>query len=466
MKKILLYLSADTIDFKIDIPTCYDTLYNDYIGGGGGNAGNKLFLSATKSYLENVDLENTIYYSVLKKNFFISNKSIDEINSSYKAIVLPQANIFSNSKRERIYLSGFTETIKKLKIPVYVTGVGAQAKDYGDIYKLYYSIRNVAIEFCNAVYHTGGEFSLRGYFTKELFNMFGFKSAVVTGCPSIFQVGRNFQIIETKVKQNELKPVINGYSNFLYNNTVYSAFKRYNAIYIDQSEFIRILYDESYISEIKKSRKYIHKLIDTYTIRGLNLIADGKMKLFYDIPIWESFIVSNNFNFSFGQRIHGNLISIINGIPAVVVAHDSRTKELAEYFEIPNICNVKKYDDIYEIYQEMDYKNFNKNFSKKYDIFNKFMLEHGLRQNDIEPNKNNKIDLNNFVFPQNKNLQYVNEFKDLLKNSRYKVVEQLNMVKKNMLLLPYDIKEEFMKILYKYVYYFQESQKKGNNKID
>lgn len=460
MKKILLYLSADTVDYQIDTPAYYDTLYNDFVRGGGGNAGNKLFLNATKNYLEDVDLENTIYYSINKNNFFICNKSIDEINASYKAIVLPQANIFSDSKRERMYLIGFTEAIKKLTIPVYVTGVGAQAKDYGDIYKLYYSIRSIAIEFCNAVYRTGGEFSLRGYFTKELFNMLGFGNAVVTGCPSLFQVGRDFQIEETKVAQKDLKPVINGYSKFLYNNFIYSAFKKYNAVYIDQGEFIQLLYDIEFAKYIKKTRKNVRKLINNYTIRGLNLVLDDKIKLFYDIPIWRNYILSNNFNFSIGQRIHGNLISIINGIPSVVVVHDSRTRELAEFFEIPHITNINKYKDIYEIYQDMDYKRFNKNFAKKYDIFNKFMLEHGLRQHNIEPFDNIDIDLNKYTVPQNINLQYIKDLRDTINKTEYRTWECVNNLKKRMILLPYRSKEYFKRDFYKYLY-LQEIYWKG-----
>ena len=452
MKKLLLYLSADTIDFNMDNPTCYDSIYNDFVEGGRGNVGNKFFLSATKSYLEDVDFVNTIYYSCLKKNFFISNKSFDEINSSYRAIVLPQANVFSVSKEAIAHLIGFTEVLKKIKIPVYVTGVGAQAEDYGSIYELFYSIKQVAVEFCNAVYRTGGEFSLRGYFTKELFDLFGFKSAVVTGCPSIFQVGRNFQVNKKKITQDDLRPTINGYANFLKNDVIFSAFEKYGAIYLDQSEFIRILYDDSYFTNEHLDKKNIKVLINKYSINGLKLLSEDKIKLFYDIPVWKDYLIKQGFNFSLGQRIHGNIISIISGIPAMVVAHDSRTKELAEYFEIPNISNIKKYHDVYEIYLEMDYKRFNKNFSSKFDIFNKFLLEHNLRQHDIQAEVNNAIDISKYDFPQSKNLQYMKDVAALLEKSQYKIEEQINGYMKYAVGIPYELKQHLKKKLYKHKY--------------
>ena len=43
-----------------------------------------------------------------------------------------------------------------------------------------------------------------------------------------------------------------------------------------------------------------------------------------------------DFDFSFGTRIHGTIAALLAGTPAVVLAHDSRTLELARYFDIPH----------------------------------------------------------------------------------------------------------------------------------
>jgi polysaccharide pyruvyl transferase WcaK-like protein len=42
-------------------------------------------------------------------------------------------------------------------------------------------------------------------------------------------------------------------------------------------------------------------------------------------------------NFSFGARLHGNIVAMQCGVPALVVVHDERTRELAECLALPHV---------------------------------------------------------------------------------------------------------------------------------
>lgn len=44
-----------------------------------------------------------------------------------------------------------------------------------------------------------------------------------------------------------------------------------------------------------------------------------------------------NISFAFGTRFHGNMVAMHNGIPALWVTHDSRTKELTDFLHLPSI---------------------------------------------------------------------------------------------------------------------------------
>ena len=53
-----------------------------------------------------------------------------------------------------------------------------------------------------------------------------------------------------------------------------------------------------------------------------------------NVPSWLEHLAG--FDFSYGTRIHGNIAAILAGTPAYVLAHDSRTAELADFHAIPH----------------------------------------------------------------------------------------------------------------------------------
>ena len=63
------------------------------------------------------------------------------------------------------------------------------------------------------------------------------------------------------------------------------------------------------------------------------LIRQNRVRFFLDPKTWFAHLA--NYDFSFGTRIHGNIAALLAGTPALLLAHDSRTLELADYHEIP-----------------------------------------------------------------------------------------------------------------------------------
>lgn len=51
-----------------------------------------------------------------------------------------------------------------------------------------------------------------------------------------------------------------------------------------------------------------------------------------------------NYDFSMGMRFHGNIIAMQNGLRALFVVSDSRTRELTEYFGLP-VLEAKEFDE-------------------------------------------------------------------------------------------------------------------------
>ncbi|GHU16200.1 hypothetical protein FACS1894163_05100 [Spirochaetia bacterium] len=390
MKKLLIYHNkSKSTDRRILEPTDYHSLWNEY-RNDKGNSGNKLWLQTIVQCLTSPDI---VY------DYLTDGLTSEVINSEYDAIIAPRGNMFGI---DRIYteLQRLTNEFKKIRIPIYIVGVGAQAPDYKDINWLYLNIKKDAADFINTVYETGGEFGLRGYFTKELFDKLGFKDAAVIGCPSMYQMGKNLTVQNSKVARNDFKPLLNGNIRYLQYPKIEKVFNDHkDSVFMDQDQFIEILYSSEFQEKNNMSKKNIKELMNKYSTAGINLLCEGRIKLYYDVPTWFNFITQRGYNFSFGQRIHGNIAPILNGIPAVVHYHDSRTRELAEFFNIPMIDKIPKNKDLYDIYLDADYTRFNKEFESKFENFKNFLAKCNITESTDNKEAFKKIQ-NNIVFDE------------------------------------------------------------------
>lgn len=146
--------------------------------------------------------------SEIELDYMKSNYGQDYINANYDMIVFPTANIFGTH-----YIQGlerYTDFFRKIKIPVYVIGAGIQCNSYDDISDLAAKLKETVGEFISAVYQTGGEFALRGYATKEFLDLIIKNTAVVTGCPSLYQNGRELKVNTEKVEKEKFRVALNG----------------------------------------------------------------------------------------------------------------------------------------------------------------------------------------------------------------------------------------------------------------
>lgn len=364
-KKILLLYDNRELDRQVLRPVNYETFEAEWIKQNGGNSGNKLFNTAVEQYLTKEDI-GYAYYT--------GSESVDEINERYDMAIFTTANIFNAHPRIRKELDVFAETIGKFKIPVYILGCGLQCASYDEIGSLAEEIGESARAFLKAIYRTGGELAVRGYATKEFLDKVMPNTAVVTGCPSFYQRGSRLQIPNRKVSEELFKPAINGNLKYLKQIGMLRVFEEYkNSIYMDQDEFAQVLY---FHNDRKNSNTA--ELVRKKTLCGVQLLSEDRVRLIYDVPVWLSWFQEQDISFSCGSRIHGNIAATLAGIPAMVMYRDARTRELAEFFELPNSSQYHDKKSLYEIYQEADYTKFNRNFADKFKTFEKFMVSHGI----------------------------------------------------------------------------------------
>ena len=365
MKRILIYYPPNKLgmsDFAITDYTKLHERVKKELNGKFPNVGNKVWLQGITSVITTQDCVYEFGYQEIPEEI---------INQKYDCVLLPLANCFYAGWMK--YMKVRTQHIKKLKVPVYVIACGVQADSYDDINTLVDEIREPATEFIQAVYNTGGQFALRGYFTAEFFEKLGFHDAVVTGCPSLFQMGV-LQIPTSKVKETDFKATINGTFKLPINHR---DIEKSN--FICQNTYGNLLYDPEYFENNPYTIRRVLRDIRRGDYEMVKAIADQRIHLFVDTQQWMSYFVQNNISFSFGSRIHGTVMPILSGVPALLYSCDARTREMAEFFDIPYIMQEQeeKYD-IYELYMKTDYSKFNKNFVKRYEAYEKFLEKCGI----------------------------------------------------------------------------------------
>lgn len=328
------------------------------------NVGNRLWFQGIMSAIDTGENQYA---------FLSDCMTTEKINAEYDFIILPMANIF-NIKFHG-YLELLAQTFSRIKIPVYVIACGAQAENYDALDLLINKIGELSKQFIGAVYNTGGEFALRGAFTKEFFDRLGFPSAIVTGCPSMYQLGKDFVAANPLGSKDPIVPVFNGEIPPLKELMEYYP----DSLFTDQG----VLWKELYFTQNDSpSFRDMIAFYCNYSIFHAELLSKDRICLIPDMNNWWNFLKRSGFNYSFGSRIHGNIMAILSGIPATVAVIDSRTQEMADFFNIPYVNHISGHvytpEELTTLYAQADYTKFNRTYQEKYTVFADFLTEHGI----------------------------------------------------------------------------------------
>lgn len=336
------------------------------------NVGNLLFGQSVHRMLSTPETE------IVPNNYMtgragIDDKLINQINEEYDHFVVPLANAFRPSFRSN--LQRLTRVISGLDIPVTVVGVGSQhnlsgARDIDD------PIAEDVTAFMTAVLNRSASVGVRGEMTADYLAGLGFgdEHVDVIGCPSLFLRGKNPQVTpktdlldQTSNIAMSVSPYVTEMAAIVERHTE----KYPNLIYIPQNDtdLTTMMWGEN-PSSIPDLRSPVHIDHPLYT--------EDRMRFPLDPRTWFEYL--EGFDFTFGTRIHGTIASILAGTPAVLLTHDSRTQELADYHAIPNkpITEITPETDAKDLFADCDYTKFNERIPETFDRFTGFLEKNDL----------------------------------------------------------------------------------------
>ncbi len=336
----------------------------------GNNAGNLVFSQAVYRLLSTSD-------AVLETSGLAGNQR-RAINSRFDHVVIPLANAFRLSYVER--LDALSTLIEQLTIPVSVLGVGSQA-DLDGSYKVVDRVKPATTRFVRAVLNRSPSIGVRGEQTRDYLKSLGFgdEHVKVIGCPSMFMYGPDLHVekkVEALTAESPIALNVSPYVTEMGPISLYAAEHFPRLVYMAQNiETLELMLYGSYEESKKKAAMVASGVPITLEHP---LIRSDRVRFFLDPKTWFEHMA--HYDFAFGTRIHGNIAALQAGTPALLLAHDSRTLELAEYHEIPHrtITSIEDDADAISLYAECDWNALNKAHPDRWDTFASFLKDHRL----------------------------------------------------------------------------------------
>lgn len=338
-----------------------------------------------------------VYDAMLKALTYDSIQNIQFSDVANKACWpndTPNATVIrgSNYLAESVDLAPALPLLKRLQGPIVPVGVGAQAATYKKI-----TLSQGTIEAWRIIASKCTSIGVRGVYSAEVFNDLGIKNVRVIGCPSFYRALQPTITIRkpdpatARVGLTLNKYLSNDYaSNATKTNRMQRALleavaRRPNSRLYSQGER-----EESLAVFLPREQRaeYVDSILARFGLKAdaaCQALLTDRMIAFLDVDEWAADVAAN-VDAMVGFRLHGNVIALHQGIPAVFFTYDSRIRELAALFAVPAI-EVEDFlpIDVERILGTMDFGAMERAYRLNFAEYHQFLTENGLQHRLPKP---------------------------------------------------------------------------------
>jgi hypothetical protein len=267
-----------------------------------------------------------------------SDAEIDRYNSEYEYAFLRGSNYI----HPLMDWENAPAVLRRLRIPILAFGIGAQAPVKGDL-----ELPPAAREVLAILADHSTSIGVRGAYTADVLWNLGLRNLRIIGCPTVFRSNNPALRIDLP-PLDQIRQV--GYT--LRREVSWDYAKSVDHYLAVQRRSILELagrFDLDILSQGEIEEKAIlwgnpdqraaafGALRDKGWLHGPQdrLEALYRQRLFYsdDVTVFEAKLRMQHLVLGF--RLHGNLLGLANGVPAIYFTYDSRTTEFVDTFAIP-----------------------------------------------------------------------------------------------------------------------------------
>lgn len=320
-----------------------------------------------------------------------SGIDFDAINNEFDACILRGSNYIN----DHLDLQPMADFINGLKIPFIPIGLGLQAPGYTSV-SLSPGTRNFISALSNACELVG----VRGNFSAEQLASMNVSNLEVIGCPSLYRTRMpNIRIQKKPCLDNSMRVGVttNRFLKGAYaanEELTKSAQKllmemvadRPESLYISQGETDEFLISRRVSERYDDALDRVLRYFDADASSNIAKLIVNRNNVYFDVGNWAKHVSS--LDFIVGLRLHGNIIALQEGVPALFITYDSRVREICEFMHLPfiDVSNpIAQAGSLDEMYESADFTSFEQTYQINYRTFVRFLERNGLSHTLAQP---------------------------------------------------------------------------------
>ena len=305
--------------------------WQDNLARTGANTGN-LFIG--NGLFQNTDSDQKSY------GLDFANTDPGSLHEKYDYIFIPSSNFLNPSSDFGVA----AEFLSKTKLPLFCFGLGSQHLPGRELV-----LKAGTEKFIRLLSERCGTVGVRGNYTAELMNGMGLKNATVVGCPSLLNLSSaaatslqarkpSLDKIGVHFSNNVRSHALNPAALRVTENSLFSRATSENAYYIIQNEIQEFqLVAALAAGDEDAVTQSLAALATTFDVAIPNHTFANflrhHIRCFFSVASWVT--AMKTMTACIGSRFHGTIGALLAGTPSLLLAHDMRTLEMAEFFGIP-----------------------------------------------------------------------------------------------------------------------------------
>lgn len=319
--------------------------------------------------------------------------SPEQIDAMGETMVIPCANQVG----EHQTMGGMGEKLSKVSAKIVAIGLGAQSSLGMAMPNVPEGTKRWLQVMAEHAPSSAPNISVRGHFTQRVMEDLGLgDKSVVLGCPTLFlnpaaDLGKQ---IESRASQgNKRICVVSGHYQWSHLSKLEASLAQIatesGGSYVMQSPLEMVALGRGDLASLDE--EFLASCRD-YCRPGLTIEEFSAWSLrhaisFFNVPAWMEHM--RRFDLVIGARIHGVMLALQAGIPAICIAHDSRTLELCETMKVPflqanEISNGIEKKLLDECIKGFDWGDFDHNRWKLSSNYTEFLSSNLLESNYVE----------------------------------------------------------------------------------